>query len=131
LYYNKTIFDELNLAYPTNGMSWDEVFDLAWKITEHPLLGKRAALKIPEENLVFSQFHIRIFNPETGLPNTEDPLWVKQSQFMERLRELYEYNPAASSHYLYSEFFNGNIAMIAGRYKGDSSHHGNRTTQGL
>ncbi|OBZ19071.1 hypothetical protein A8L34_05925 [Bacillus sp. FJAT-27264] len=32
LYYNKAIFDEAGLPYPTNGMTWDEVFTLATKV---------------------------------------------------------------------------------------------------
>ncbi|MFC3745545.1 extracellular solute-binding protein [Paenibacillus sp. GCM10012306] len=32
LYYNKAIFDKAGLPYPTNGMTWDEVFTLAAKV---------------------------------------------------------------------------------------------------
>lgn len=33
LFYNKAIFDEMGLAYPKDGMSWDELLDLAKKTT--------------------------------------------------------------------------------------------------
>jgi len=34
LYYNKKIFDAAKVAYPTNGMTWDEMFALAAKVTK-------------------------------------------------------------------------------------------------
>ncbi|MBE1445292.1 ABC transporter substrate-binding protein [Paenibacillus sp. OAS669] len=33
LFYNKDIFDKLGVAYPKDGMTWDEVYDLAKKVT--------------------------------------------------------------------------------------------------
>lgn len=32
LYYNKDIFDKFGISYPRNGMTWDEVYDLAKKL---------------------------------------------------------------------------------------------------
>lgn len=33
LYYNKAIFDKFGVAYPKDGMTWSETFDLAQKVT--------------------------------------------------------------------------------------------------
>ncbi|WP_193556280.1 ABC transporter substrate-binding protein [Paenibacillus ginsengarvi] len=33
LFYNKDIFDKFGVAYPKNGMMWDEVYELAGKLT--------------------------------------------------------------------------------------------------
>lgn len=33
LYYNKDIFDKFGVAYPKDGMTWDEVYELAKKLT--------------------------------------------------------------------------------------------------
>ncbi|TNJ66016.1 extracellular solute-binding protein [Paenibacillus hemerocallicola] len=33
LYYNKEIFDRFGVAYPKNGMTWDEMYDIARKLT--------------------------------------------------------------------------------------------------
>ncbi|ULL16257.1 extracellular solute-binding protein [Paenibacillus sp. H1-7] len=33
LYYNKSIFDRFGVPYPKDGMTWDEVYDLAQKLT--------------------------------------------------------------------------------------------------
>ncbi len=45
-YYNAEILNELNVSLPTDGMTWDEVFELAWTITNSPSIGERAALRI-------------------------------------------------------------------------------------
>ncbi|MEF3312050.1 extracellular solute-binding protein [Paenibacillus sp. GYB004] len=33
MYYNKDIFDKFGVAYPTNGMNWDQLLDTARKLT--------------------------------------------------------------------------------------------------
>ncbi len=33
LFYNKEIFDKFNVPYPTDGMTWDEMYELAKKVT--------------------------------------------------------------------------------------------------
>lgn len=33
LYYNKSLFDKFGVPYPKDGMSWDEIYDLAKKMT--------------------------------------------------------------------------------------------------
>jgi multiple sugar transport system substrate-binding protein len=35
LYYNKDIFDKFGLAYPKNGMTWDETYELAKKLNRN------------------------------------------------------------------------------------------------
>lgn len=121
LYYNKDIFDELLLPYPVDGMTWDHVMELAWQIAEHPGLGNRAALRVPDKNLAFSQFHIRVFDPETGMPDTNSPLWEKQREWNKALIALEERNPLVINSNLFEQFALGHIAMIAGRFQGDSS----------
>lgn len=61
LFYNKSLFDELQMPYPVDGMTWEEVFELASLIAEHPDLGKRAALRAPDGHLLYSQFHSRFY----------------------------------------------------------------------
>lgn len=33
LYYNKELFDQFGVAYPINGMTWDEMYDVAGRLT--------------------------------------------------------------------------------------------------
>lgn len=131
LYYNQDIFDDLQLPYPTDGMTWDEVFELAWKIEEHPSLGNRVSLRVPDENLAFSQFHIRVFNPETGMPDSDSPLWEKQLQFTNSLLDIENRNQLIINGNLFEQFALGNIAMIAGRFQGDSSNFASHETSRL
>ncbi|MBO9599663.1 MAG: extracellular solute-binding protein [Cohnella sp.] len=131
LYYNTEIFNEMNLPAPTNGMTWEEVFDLAWQITESPLRGSRAALRVPDEQVAFSQFDIRVFNPETGQPFAESPLWEKQKEWMDRLMELEESNPLPIEPYAYTPFMKKQLAMIAGRYIGNNAGGANSAISGF
>lgn len=35
LYYNKNLFDQFGVPYPTDGMSWDDIYELAKKMTRN------------------------------------------------------------------------------------------------
>ncbi|WP_158301807.1 ABC transporter substrate-binding protein [Paenibacillus mesophilus] len=35
LYYNKTVFDKFGVAYPKDGMSWDDVYELSKRLTRN------------------------------------------------------------------------------------------------
>ncbi|MBO9600819.1 MAG: extracellular solute-binding protein [Cohnella sp.] len=125
LYYNADLFKELNVPPPTDGMTWDEVFELAWTIARNPLLGQRAALRIPDEHLVYSQFHLRVLNPDTGEPDADSPLWEKRKAFFDKYLELYDYNPlprGVNSQTGFDYFADGKLAMIAGGLQGNGTN---------
>lgn len=124
LYYNADIFNELNVPPPTDGMTWDKVFELAWTIARHPLLGERAAFRIQDDQLVYSQFDIRILNPETGEPDVDSPLWEKGKAFFSKYFELYKYNPlptGVNAQSSFDYFADGKIAMITGGLLGNGT----------
>lgn len=126
LFYNKQIFDELQMPYPVDGMTWDEVFGLAWTMAEHPDLGKRAALRVPDGHLLYSQFHSRFHDPETGELDADSPLWARQEEVYAELRRLVERNPLEVTGNIYGHFADGKIAMIAGRFLGEAPVSFNR-----
>lgn len=122
LYYNKSLFDELGMPYPVNGMTWDEVFDLGWRIAVHEALGQRAAFRFPDQNLAIGQRSIPIFDPETGEIDVDDPRreWVRL--FVNRIYELESQNPLDRRYtLLFSLFADGRIAMVPGRFLGDNT----------
>lgn len=131
LFYNKTIFDELNMPYPTDGMTWDGVFDLARRMADHPRLAGRAALRIPDGHLVFSQLHIRVFDPETGEPDADSPVWERRRAFYADYRDLLEREGDARIEGDYAGFGAGKVAMLAGRWIGESAERGNEYTRGF
>lgn len=124
LYYNTTIFDELGIPYPTDGMTWDEVFDLARDIIAHPQRGTRTGLAMNDFMLAFSQFHYRFFD-EHGLPDQESPLWERGLEFAKQFYDLNERSGA--SWRIYERpfgFADGQAAMYAGHYFGDINPSG-------
>lgn len=125
LYYNTAIFDELGIPYPTDGMTWDDVFELAREIIDHPQRGRRAGLGIGDATLAFSQFHLRFFD-EHGMPDNDSPLWARQEEVYAELRRLEERNPLEVTGNIYGHFADGKIAMIAGRFLGEAPVSFNR-----
>ncbi len=126
LYYNADIFNELNVPPPTNGMTWDQVLELAWTIANNPSIGERAALRISDDQLVYSQFDIRILNPDTGEPDADSPLWERRKAFFDQYMELYNHLPlprAMTAKSDYDYFSEGKIAMIAGGLQGNGMNN--------
>jgi len=62
LFYNRQIFDEMNVPYPTDGMSWDEVISLAHQVADPD---QRAALVIGNYDGVGSQLELQIYDDVT------------------------------------------------------------------
>lgn len=131
LYYNSDIFKELNIPVPTDGMTWDEVFDLAKTIQQHPLIGERASLRYVDVHLIFSQFHSRILDPETGLPDANSPNWEKVKLFLEKATDVLSNDNIDKVGGSYPNFADGRVAMIAGRFHGDRTTFANPASQGF
>jgi len=78
LFYNKAAFDELDLPYPTNGMTWDEVADLVARL----MPGHRDPIDIADYDLLVSQLGTDIYDSETGKLNTETDEWKALLQLL-------------------------------------------------
>jgi len=121
LYYNVSIFNELGLPHPADGMTWDAVFDLAWDIANHPQRGDRKALGFDDFMPVFSQFHFR-FLDEFGMPALDSPLWERALEFHGRWRDLTERTGFLSNKWF--GFMDGQLAMLAAHFLGDDTPNG-------
>ncbi|MDF2662335.1 MAG: extracellular solute-binding protein family 1 [Paenibacillus sp.] len=90
LVYNKDLFDKFGVSYPKDGMTWDEVYDLAVKLT-------RKDGEIQYRGFVASHSHVALVNqfsasyvdPVTkkALMNA-DPNWAKHSQNLKRFHQI-------------------------------------------
>lgn len=108
LFYNKKIFDEMNLSYPTDGMTWDEVLKLASGIKTS---GNMVSLHIDDYGLVASQLSLELFDKETKSVDFETEAWAEWERF------LGKYLAQRSGEVIFggmSEFTGEKIAMIAG-----------------
>ncbi|MDF2724641.1 MAG: extracellular solute-binding protein family 1, partial [Paenibacillus sp.] len=87
LYYNKEIFDKFGVAYPKDGMTWDEAYDLSKKVTRNDggkaIHGFSANLTGMLRDNPFSQ---AILDPEKdGLTDTD-----KWSKVFSNLKRFYD-----------------------------------------
>lgn len=129
LYFNKSLFDELGVPHPVNGMTWDEVFDLAGRIAVHEALGPRAAIRFPDHNLAISQLGIPVFDPETGEIDVNNLLRERVRTFVNRIDEVTDQDSLSRGYsHWFSHFAAGSIAMIPGRFLGDNTFWANDHT---
>ena len=123
LYYNLDLFREWGLPKPRDGMTWEEVFELARTIEEQSLGVDQAALALQDYNLIFSQRQLRYVDPATGNPDFDNPVW---DSVFPLLREIdahhkhvkYEAEFGTSG---YQQFFKKRVGMVAGRLHGSKA----------
>jgi multiple sugar transport system substrate-binding protein len=91
LYYNKGVFDKFGVPYPKNGMTWDDTFALAKKLT-------RVDNGVQYQGLSFTQAHpirmnslsLPLIDPKTGKAGINTDNWKKifQMSFIDLYLDL-------------------------------------------
>lgn len=91
LYYNKTIFDKFGVAYPNDGMTWDEVNELAKKLTRNDggtqYIGYTHS---PTHSIRMNQLSLGTTDLKTDTPTINtDERWKKffQTTFLDPVQE--------------------------------------------
>jgi multiple sugar transport system substrate-binding protein len=78
LYYNKGIFDKFGVAYPKDGMTWDETLELSKRLTrkdgDKQYLGFASS---PANMLGSNQFSLPYLDPKTEKATYQDEGWKK------------------------------------------------------
>lgn len=111
LFYNKGIFDQLNLPYPTDEMTWEDVLKLVTNIRGHDI----EPLDISEIDLIASQLSLALYDPETEKVNFETNEW---SELLQLLLDYREQNQKEKNLNMKS-FGVGDTAMAIGSAFGD------------
>lgn len=113
LYYNKSIFDRFGLPYPTDGMTWDDVYDLASKVTREDGGVKYKGIKLNALNLVYrNQLGLPFVDPQTFEPKINTDAWKGWLETMTRLYTIPGNEPASDDT---ANFFSKQtLAMMAG-----------------
>lgn len=115
LVYNKEIFDRFGEEYPTDGMNWDEVIDLAKRVTGEIDGTEYQGLYMPNPG------HITWTAGDLFDPETDEPLWTENDEvreYFEMYREAYSIpgNPHIPEHWEeggWPELFEqGRLAMV-------------------
>ncbi|CAG7625070.1 ABC transporter substrate-binding protein [Paenibacillus allorhizosphaerae] len=88
LYYNKDIFDKFGVPYPKDGMTWDDVYELARKVTRNEDNVQYRGLEPNYIERPASQLSLPYVDPKTNksLLNTEP--WKRVLSFMEKVHRI-------------------------------------------
>ncbi|WP_193556293.1 ABC transporter substrate-binding protein [Paenibacillus ginsengarvi] len=76
MYYNQSLFDKFGVAYPKNGMTWDEAMDISRKLTRKDegkqMLGFASS---PAHILRGNQLSQPYLDPATDKPTFQNDVW--------------------------------------------------------
>jgi len=115
LFYNKAIFDERQVPYPKDGMTWDEVLDLAAILKRD----SKNQIGVTTFDSMASQLSLRLYDPETERFNFDSPEWKEFTRILLAMNDLEEHYGEHYRSYLMSSFTVGNTAMIVGPLYGN------------
>jgi ABC-type glycerol-3-phosphate transport system substrate-binding protein len=112
LFYNKKVFDERNIPYPKDGMTWDEVIELA-KVLKS---SRRSPIDVSAYDSMASQLSLRMYDPETGQLDFESEEWKELTRILIEINDLDEYSSEIDGNggSLSLSFSKGDFAMVAG-----------------
>lgn len=111
LYYNKEIFDQFGVDYPIDGMTWEEVGNLAKKVT-----GDRNGVNYRGLDLSASGGMLKQLGGNHLDSETNEPLYVKDerfSKYLNMVQELAEIPGVVPDEGDWGNFINEqNLAMV-------------------
>lgn len=98
LYYNKDIFDKFAVDYPKEGITWDELYDLAVRLTRKD--GDTQYYGFANDNtnyLHVNQLSLDLVDPVTFKPNFENDQWKRIVSTLSRFMTIPGVNPAEAT----------------------------------
>ncbi|GAA3410697.1 hypothetical protein GCM10020370_55990 [Paenibacillus hodogayensis] len=97
LYYNRDIFDKFGVAYPKNGMTWDETYDLARKVTR--LEGGTQYVGFSHQFLNGTLIQLNSYGQEVFVPKT-NKVTINEGQWPNILRTFQRFFDIPGHEYL-------------------------------
>ncbi|WP_158606936.1 ABC transporter substrate-binding protein [Paenibacillus ginsengarvi] len=111
LYYNKDLFDKFGQPYPKDGMTWDEVYDVAKKMTR--VEGGQTYRGFSANTMAWlrdNQFSNPILDPKTdGVSDTEK--WRQVFTILKRMYDIPNNGISKTAAEETGIFAKGNVAM--------------------
>ncbi|WP_018759896.1 ABC transporter substrate-binding protein [Paenibacillus terrigena] len=108
LFYNKEIFDKFGVKYPTDGMTWDEVIDLAKKLTNEVEGVKYRGINLLNMQQALAQLSATGTDPATGETQfSKNPIFAKFFDLLKRMQSI----PGNYEKDVEDYFQNRNVAM--------------------
>ncbi|MDF2722567.1 MAG: extracellular solute-binding protein family 1 [Paenibacillus sp.] len=89
LYYNKDLFDKFGVAYPKDGITWDDVYELAVKLTRND--GGTQYYGFANDNLSYlqvNQYSLDLVDPKTQKAAFETDAWKKIVQTLTKFMTI-------------------------------------------
>ncbi|MFC3767995.1 ABC transporter substrate-binding protein [Paenibacillus sp. GCM10012303] len=89
LYYNKDLFDKFAVPYPKDGMTWDEVYDLAVKLTRQD--GGTQYYGFANDNYSYiqvNQLSLDLIDPKTHKASFNTDEWKRVVQMMTKFMSI-------------------------------------------
>ncbi|GAA3407880.1 ABC transporter substrate-binding protein [Paenibacillus hodogayensis] len=78
IYYNKTIFDKFGVSYPQDGMTWEQLLDLAKKVTRTDGGVSYKGFQYSALNLVYKdQLALGFVDPKTNKAAVNNDAWKR------------------------------------------------------
>ncbi|GIO65900.1 ABC transporter substrate-binding protein [Paenibacillus cookii] len=111
LHYNKAVFDKFGVDYPVDGMTWDEVIDLAGKVTGERDGVKYRGLATNSLSQAMTQLSANGTDPQTGEPQfSKNPAFGKFLNLTKRIASI----PGNWEPDIEYDFKKGDVAMSLG-----------------
>lgn len=109
LFYNKAIFDERSVPYPRDGMTWDEVLELAAAVKKD----QYSPIGIMSYDSMASQLSLQLYDSETLQFNFDSDEWKELTRILLKMNDFEEHRGEMGG-FLMSSFSVGNTAMVVG-----------------
>lgn len=88
IFYNKGIFDKFGVSYPKDGMTWEQVYDLAKKVTRTDGGVQYKGFQLEGINLVYrNQMGLAFVDPKTQRADVNNEPWKK---WVEAMAQFYK-----------------------------------------
>jgi len=109
LFYNKAIFDEMQIPYPTDGITWDEVMELASALKRD----QKNQIGITAYDSMASQLSLQLYDSETLQFDFDSNEWKELTRILLKMNDFEEHSGEMGG-FLMSSFSAGNTAMVVG-----------------
>lgn len=102
MYYNKDIYDKFGVAYPKDGLNWDELFDISSKLSRMDGGTQYVGLGASYGHLsLLNQWSLKLVDPATNRTTIDkDERW---KSFVDNLVRFYKISGVAQSAKTWSE----------------------------
>lgn len=117
VYYNKKIFDDAGVPYPTGDWTWDEYIETAQKLTDTSkgIYGSLMELDWEYYNYILANQQGVAAYKEDGTSNFDDPAWADSLQFIMDLSEVHGIQPSrpefVAKQLQFDSFMSGKFGM--------------------